>query len=186
MFDIHMHQVRDAGTHSRQIRDRMNSGDSGLRQLGSGCFGTAYEYKEGAKRQIIKVTHGNDWGYLAYLERIQKISGRNPWVPNIYMVEFYMDRDGDSCYVVRMEQMESMQRQAQSSIWTTKQEQIRDYIMGRDYEKWITEDRQLMQVVDLVREAKHRSKCSYDLHHGNMMVRAKKQLVITDPLGYPT
>lgn len=185
MFNIHVHKVPNSLVTSRAMRDEF-ANDRRYRKLGSGAFGSAWTRTDSKIKQVIKMTHGNDWGYMAYLEMLSKVAAANPWLPRIDLVNVYMDRDGDTCMVAIMEHLETIEQLPDRDRFRTEIEEIGEYIRERNSANWIKRDPQLLRAAEVVRAAHRRSRCSYDLHTGNILVRNKTQLVITDPLGYPS
>lgn len=186
MFPYTIHEVVSAPDHSRTLSREFKRTPQ-MRELGAGAFGAVYgsEYSD----TVTKVTYGDDWGYLAFLEEIRPHSGTNPWLPRIYCVDVYMDQNGETAIVVKMERLDRR--------WTAFGEadpgyekpretarEIRGHSYGTEISEWITNNPELSQALELIDRAQKKSSCSKDLHGGNIMMRGQNQVVITDPLGF--
>lgn len=181
MFDIAIHEVRDAGYQS----DLLMSQQSGA-QLGRGCFASVYASQH---NRVFRITHNlSDWGYLTYLEHVQQSGGRNPWLPVIYGVDVWMDDQNQMCMRVEMERLSRPWDEWGNCAdewkpWVQIVREIDDYTSYGKHFDWIVNNRELMQAIELVDQARKRSGHGVDLHVGNIMMR-DRQLVLTDPLGY--
>lgn len=187
MFPYIIHQVLSAPNHSTTLIREFKR-NAKMQELGAGSFGAVYGSAYSDK--VTKITYGNDWGYLAFLEEIRPHSNTNPWLPSIYSLDVYMDQNGETAIVVKMERLDRR--------WTSFGEadpgyeslrkiahEIRSHSYGIDTSQWISNNPELTTALTLIDNAKKRSNCSKDLHGGNIMVRGQNQLVITDPLGFP-
>ena len=187
MFPYTIHEVLSAPAHSKTL-SRDFKRNRGMREFGAGAFGAVYgsEYSD----TVTKVTYTNDWGYLAFLEEIRPYSGTNPWLPRIYSVDVYMDQNGDTAIVVKMERLDRRWTAfgAADPGYEAPREtahQIRSHSYGHETSEWITNNPELTQALELIDRAQKKSSCSKDLHGGNIMMRGENQVVITDPLGFP-
>jgi hypothetical protein len=184
MFEIQLHAAN--GTDSYQIREQLKA--QGQKELGNGCFGSVWG-SEGTD-YVTKVTFGNDWGYLRYLEMIQA-APHNPYFPRIHHVDVYLDAEGDTMMVIKMERLDCRWGAWGGSDddhyeqYRNQAAEIKNQSYGCEEYAWIREDADLQQALDLIEQAHKSIGCSKDLHAGNFMMRGRYQLVITDPLGFP-
>jgi hypothetical protein len=170
---------------------------TGLEKLGNGCFATAYA---SGKDQVIKVSVGNDWGYMSFLEAMQQMPAQNPWFPRIHWVRVFMDESGlsDNNRIVTC--LERLDRPWESSgfvdkftdpnaaLWTEYVTICKEIEAHMDrpatrQQDWIMNNAELMDALKVVKRAMKMSDRGTDMHCGNFMVRGR-QLVITDPIGY--
>lgn len=181
MFEIQLHAGE---TNSQTITEQLKA--QRQRELGAGCFGSVWG-AEGTD-YVTKVTFGNDWGYLRYLEMIQT-AGHNPYLPRIHHVDVYMDSEGETIMVIKMERLDNRWNcwgeayDADFECYRVQAKEIKRQAYGIETYEWIEEDADLQQALDLIHRAHLSSQCSKDLHDGNFMMRGH-QLVITDPLGF--
>jgi hypothetical protein len=182
MFDINIHAVGDATQQSVLLLNQQTG-----TQLGRGCFASVYA---SAQDRVFRITHSlNDWGYLTYLEHVQQSGGHNPWLPVIYGVDVWMDDQYQMCMRVEMERLTRPWDEwgVCTDEWkpfVTIAQEIGLHVEVRKNYDWITGNRQLMDAIGLIWNAQQRSDHTIDLHVGNMMLRGR-QIVLTDPLGYP-
>lgn len=186
MFQLAIHSVPNAGAVSLKREEELTT-SGGMSTLGRGCFAAVY----GSDRHdwVTKVTFGDDWGYVSFLEELSRVDA-NPWLPVIYAADVYMDDAGKTCSVVRMERL-----RREWNAWGEASpgfeqfveimREIRSQAYGFDKFQWILDNRELMAALDLIDRAHKASRCMKDMHAGNIMMRGRNQLVITDPLGYP-
>jgi hypothetical protein len=182
MFQIQLHSGE---TNSKSVMDKLKA--QGQQRLGAGAFGSVWG-AEGTDF-VTKVTFGNDWGYLRYLEMVQT-APHNPFFPRIHHVDVYMDRDGDTVLVIKMERLDKRWDSWGGAFdeayepFREMAREIRQHSYGIESHDWIDDNADLKQALDLIQQAHLSTGCAKDLHGGNFMMRGH-QLVITDPLGYP-
>jgi|SRR5688572_2506815 len=140
-----------------------------LRYLDEGCFATVYESPSRKHKYIVK-TGSTDDPYLNYAKAIVKKQKPNPFLPKITKILIV----GDVYYVV-MEKLRGAPDVYVDSI--SDLFDINNIInKGRD-------EAQLRSAIRLIKRVlKERPMSNLDLHSSNVMIRGRKQLVITDPL----
>ena len=165
--------------------------------LGKGAYGKVWDLPRG--HGVLKVArwngevHRND-PYVYYLAAGAAYP-RNPLLPTIYDVRFFLDTHGHIWYEVHMEKLRplnahQMERWFQTWLgesYTThpNNKALRSKVLEvvtRMYGRHHTLVEQLQEVLA---NAKRGSRGWLDLHAGNLMVRgrgAAAQLVVTDPL----
>lgn len=169
----------------------------GLTKLGNGCFATAYA---SGRDQVIKVSVGNDWGYMSFLEAMSRMKSHNPWLPRIHWVRVFMGRSGrdsDSRIVTCLERLErpwdssgdvedlSQKNAPLWQVYATMCKEIEGHVDRPEtrQQDWIKRNPQLREALAVIHVAMASSGRGTDLHCGNFMVRGR-QLVITDPIGF--
>jgi hypothetical protein len=181
MFQIQLHAGE---TNSQTIMDQLKAQHQ--KQLGAGCFGSVWG-AEGTD-YVTKVTFGNDWGYLRYLEMIQT-APNNPYFPRIHHVDVYLDSEGETIMVIKLERLDHRWESWGTAFnddyeqYRVQAREINRHARGIETYDWIEDNADLHQALGLIQRAHKSSQCSLDLHGGNFMMRGH-QLVITDPLGF--
>lgn len=184
-FKVEKIRVKGSGYQAAVQLIEDQPGDWG--KIGSGVFGTVYGCKD--KDWVYKVGNLNDnTGYLSYLNQLSTLEEHNPYTPEIYGVRFYKGTTS-SAFVVAMERLTPMPQRGRGKVWA-----LSDFIEGsansdmkriKDLQELgvkVEFPKPLEEVIELLHQAKKKSKwASWDLHMGNFMMRGK-QLVITDPL----
>lgn len=149
------------------------------KQLGSGACGVVFEWDS---NRVVKIGRSSDWGYITWLEMINRQSRPNPYLPRIHGAEVWMDKAGEFAFRVTMERLDSISSVPKNDRFYDEYRIIKD-IVGNVYTGPINATtRKLSDVADLIRRAHLSSTASLDMHNGNAMVRNHSQLVITDPL----
>ncbi len=173
----------------------------GLRRLGSGAFADVYGTKSG--RTVFKIgATGNPIydAYLSYVKQIVKHQG-NPFFPRVKKVDIYYDReDHESVYVVEMERLKPLDTYGRSNKLPIASRLLFNALMDIDSESDLNTlhenmklfttvfargvKKQLVQTFRQMTEILQDLTDSHglDMHDGNVMLRGKTQLVITDPV----
>lgn len=159
-----------------------------IRPLGEGVFAKVYT---NGLDEVIKISSGDepDWGYLTYLEEIQKAPSGNTWLPEIRDVKVYMDDWDNMALVVRMERLHPVKywhddvaddlRAIRNAARTAARDDDRlPHTMNTG------EARAAQEAIEVIRRAAAASNHCLDLHDGNFMQRPDGTIVITDPLGF--
>lgn len=179
----------DASDHIKEIMDIL-----GAKYHGSGVWGKVYKVDN---EEVIKV-FSDDRGYLHYLKGIAKLKQDNSFMPRINYIHKIVDEHKDVWYMVSMERL--------TDYTTLKARGRKDFHAFRDLVKeyvgddWDVEclgltdlPRELVEValpdtllavMDVIKEGNYQHGLGFDLHTGNVMVRAGGDFVITDPLVY--
>lgn len=200
-FPIVIREVRSARETREKIETSLRSHD--YERLGTGAFATAYS-KRGADH-VVKVAYGfecgADWGYMTYLEEIQK-AGPNPFFPKIHSVVAFVDNWEGLTIRVRMERLCGLwaavdaadpapadrwrtiaERSARERLVETFGEARRDLSTAirkltgdTRYRRepaapWIAKDLNALALVKTVASASKKSKRWPDLHEGNWLYR---------------
>lgn len=174
MFNIEYIEVDQPVKHAREIvSDLLDS-----RWLDCGAFANVYRYED----EILKVFE-DDKGYLAYLEALSKLEKPNSYAPVINYVKVFTSGK-KSVGLVSMEPLIpcSKLRGDKYGAFRKTVGQISNYFDGsKKYE--IPEE--LVTLRNLIKDAKKATRrICYDIHIGNVMLRANNTLVVTDPLAY--
>lgn len=155
------------------------------KRLGSGVFGTAYDV---GGDEIIKV-FTYDSAYLYYLNKISKLEG-NSFIPKINFVLKITDGD-ETRYMVSMEKLKEFhslkKKSPERKTFLKFQKYVVDYVERMiDIPKDLyleTCPKDLKNVISIIDSAVNRNNSfGFDLHVGNIMVRANGDFVITDPI----
>ena len=174
MFNIEYIEVDQPVKHAREIVSDLLDSD----WLDCGAFANVYRCED----EILKVFE-DDKGYLAYLEALSKLEKPNSYAPVINYVKVF------TCgkKMVGLVSMEpliacSKLRGDKYKDFRKTVGQISNYFDGsKKYE--IPEE--LVTLRNLIKDAKKATRrICYDIHIGNIMLRANNSLVVTDPLAY--
>lgn len=174
MFNIEYIEVDQPVIHAREIvSDLLDS-----RWLDCGAFANVYRYED----EILKVFE-DDKGYLAYLEALSKLEKPNSYAPVINYVKVFT-KGKKMVGLVSMEPLIGCDKilGAKYKDFRKTVGQISGYFDGnKKYE--IPEE--LVTLRNIIKDAKKATRrISYDIHIGNIMLRANNTLVVTDPLAY--
>lgn len=179
MFSIE-HYTVDQSAHA--VADQMVRAQGGPNCIGSGCFGRVYGSDRSPVVYKVGDVHENG-GYLSYINKLSKVTKRNPYFPVIYGVRFLKGTYGSQYFVVAMERLAPVRGAVADHIYL-----LADLIRGDDSNDAFKQmglklqmNAELREAVRLLRAAKRDSDGYWDLHSGNFMLRGQ-QLVITDPL----
>jgi hypothetical protein len=188
-----------------------------VKVLGSGAYSTAIE-RDNAPGEITKVSKPirdlKEDGYFRYLTTIlreQRLQG-NPYLPKIYKVKIYRDKDGLFFYILNMEKLYNIRSASEEELeamvdkafnevpveednYTSKKEalllSLSNYIeqcIRKDDVKNIKDDDlhdAMVFISEAQRSGRTRGSRHLDIHDGNIMMRRTSvgpQLVLTDPL----
>lgn len=151
------------------------------RHLDSGAFASVY----GAKGSPIVYKTGDassNEAYLAYVRELSRLSKHNPWLPRVYGCRIYSN-GRDKHFVVALERLD----QGQDRRFYDAVSELNDLCYNRPATRSALGlkrivPRELKTALDLIKRARRKSRSGWDIHSGNLMLRAAKQLVITDPL----
>lgn len=174
MFNIEYIEVDQPVIHAREIvSDLLDS-----RWLDCGAFANVYRCED----EILKVFE-DDKGYLAYLEALSKLEKPNSYAPVINYVKVFT-KGKKMVGLVSMEPLIGCDKilGAKYKDFRKTVGQISGYFDGnKKYE--IPEE--LVTLRNIIKDAKKATRrISYDIHIGNIMLRANNTLVVTDPLAY--
>lgn len=169
---------------------------SGLQKLGKGCFATVYASDH---NQVIKISEGQDWGYISFLEAMSQQRTHNPWLPRIQWAKVFMSNTGkeqDNRVVTCLEHLERPwkdcgtiddEHDSSAEYWqkcVVQCKEIESHMSsGRNQKDWINQNQELSAALQVVRQAMRACGRNVDMHCGNFMLRGR-QLVITDPIGF--
>lgn len=174
MFNIEYIEVDQPVKHAREIvSDLLDS-----RWLDCGAFASVYRCED----EILKIFE-DDKGYLAYLEALSKLDKQNSYAPVINYVKVFT-KGKKMVGLVSMEPLIGCDKilGAKYKDFRKTVGQISGYFDGnKKYE--IPEE--LVTLRNIIKDAKKATRrISYDIHIGNIMLRANNTLVVTDPLAY--
>jgi hypothetical protein len=189
------------------LNDALNAlrNDHTCSRLGYGSYGTVFSDDNDADR-VIKITHGQDKAYFAYLKLIYDLGFENPYVPQVYSVEAWHIKGTEytvlpelshARLVVRMERLRESfdgwdySRRATSNVlrmlkhyaepsWDEEKDAYGSNFVG-DINNLNKEHQDIVCLLRMLKEIY--PKIGYDLRTANMMRRGH-QVVITDPVAY--
>ena len=170
-------------------------------RIGSGSFGTVYSNDSDT---VVKITHGQDRAYFAYLKMIHDLGFENPYIPKIKEVILFRVKDTEYTiypelsHVRMMVQMERLQesfknydyrRVAAANIakmltkfvcpkWDDEKDEYSDQ-PPMECDELRQEHQDLIALLRLMHETY--PTITYDIRTSNIMVRGR-QLVVTDPV----
>lgn len=174
-----------------------------LECIGSGLY--ANVYSNDTIDIVVKITSGNDLGYLAYIKAITAFELNNSYIPRILKVIHYRYaddspergtvRDGigrNDRFVITMEKLDSPMRDNNSSHGKCRKFNdfvdnfsgiMRNIAYGEkvDWSKYSKKHQEVFALLEIARESIGAR--WYDLHTGNIMMRGS-QFVITDPISH--
>jgi hypothetical protein len=147
--------------------------------LDCGAYANVYRYED----EILKIFE-DDKGYLAYLEGLSKLQEVNSYAPVINYVKVFTSGN-KKVGLVSMEPLIGIDkiRGEKYKEFKLTVHQISAYFDNNSKNFVIPEE--LVKLRNIIKEAKksNRRVC-YDIHIGNIMLRANNSLVVTDPLAY--
>lgn len=161
-----------------------------LKKLGNGAFGTVFGTKSG--KTVVKIGYLTDvWGdsvdgnvsYLRFIATAMKYP-TNPFFPKIKSVKLFKHKGGETYMVVEMERLNELPSEhynlaslMSQLAWDKRRAET--YGMLGLSAKVVKALKEVHTVIQTVRNRYH---CSTDIHAGNVMIRGKNQLVVTDPV----
>jgi hypothetical protein len=158
------------------------------REIGAGAFATAYSV---GKDEIIKVFE-RDRGYLYFLKAISKTKKQNSFLPQINSV-LRVKNGRKIVYMVSMERLKTVWQLREGSKRKTEFYDLMNFLdksvdpgfkaIPDEIVRGVLPE-ELLDVIKIVSRGTKLStiELGYDLHSGNVMVRANGEFVITDPL----
>ena len=175
MFNIEYIEVNDPVRHAREIVSDLLNSD----WLDCGAFANVYRYED----EILKIFE-DDKGYLAYLEGLSKLRRVNSYAPVINYVKVFT-KGKKKVGLVSMEPLIGVDKIRGEKYKEFKRtvHQISAYFDADSKNFVIPEE--LVKLSKIIKEAKKSTRrACYDIHIGNIMLRANNSLVVTDPLAY--
>lgn len=175
MFNIEYIEVDQPVKHAQEIVSDL----LGSRFLDSGAFAKVYR----CGNEILKIFE-DDKGYLAYLEGLSKLQEVNSYAPVINYVKVFT-KGNKKVGLVSMESLIGVDKIHGEKYMRFKRtvHQISAYFDNGDTDYVIPEE--LVKLRNIIKDAKKSTRrTSYDIHIGNIMLRANNSLVVTDPLAY--
>ena len=175
MFNIEYIEVDQPVIHAREIV----TGLLKSHWLDCGAFASVYR----CGNEILKVFE-DDKGYLAYLEALSKLEKPNSYAPVINYVKVFT-KGKKMVGLVSMEPLIGCDkiRGAKYKDFRKTVTQINDYFDNGNSKYKIPGE--LVTLRNLIKDAKKATRrICYDIHIGNIMLRANNTLVVTDPLAY--
>ena len=175
MFNIEYIEVDQPVKHAQEIVSDL----LGSRFLDSGAFAKVYR----CGNEILKIFE-DDKGYLAYLEGLSKLQEVNSYAPVINYVKVFT-KGNKKVGLVSMESLIGAEDIHGLKYRDFRQvvHQIDAYLVRGKSDYVIPEE--LVTLRNIIKNAKKVSRRgNYDIHIGNIMLRANNSLVVTDPLAY--
>ncbi len=182
MFAIEYHTLDQVNPNSRLpnvnfIKQHLGND---IQLLGDGFYSRVYHTP--GSNSVVKVTHGQDRGYWAYLMTIRELGDNNPYLPRIEHVTAYLNKQGALEFLfVRMERLEPI-----GPIKSTRA-QWRAYMglraaIFRAWEEGVyPRSASAKDLIALLLTAfETGDRLAFDIHADNIMRRGR-QLVVIDP-----
>ena len=175
MFNIEYIVVDQPVKHAREIVSDLLGSD----WLDCGAFAQVYRCGD----EILKIFE-DDKGYLAYLEGLSKLRRVNSYAPVINYVKVFTSGK-KKVGLVSMEPLIGIDKIRGEKYKEFKRtvHQISAYF-DNDSKNFVIPE-ELVKLSKIIKEAKKSTRrACYDIHIGNIMLRANNSLVVTDPLAY--